>query len=116
MDNKANRVYSWDFELDFNSTQDWIVNKEYKNSPIQFEIPAVISGHKLTLSMILYNMQTKFYQLVSPTINKVLAAIPTLNELPPISLIYDFDNNDYYLVKAERQFFCFVAVVLFFIF
>mmetsp|Transcript_34916 Transcript_34916/g.53603 ORF Transcript_34916/g.53603 Transcript_34916/m.53603 type:complete len:129 (+) Transcript_34916:272-658(+) len=40
MDFKTKKAYSWDFSLNATTDlKDWILKKEYLNSPIQFDIP-----------------------------------------------------------------------------
>jgi len=42
--------------------------------------------------------------------NKMFSYLPVINRLPPISLIYDADDQDVTMIHEERQMFAFAGL------
>ena len=108
LDFKDKRAYAYDYAVEFDKFNDWLLKGMYKKSSIQLPIPSIASESEINKFMLYKELNTKYIVFVGQYVNKALEKLPGLNAIPPISLIYDATHSDLTMSKNRNQFILFV--------
>ena len=93
------------------------MNKTYLNdSPLFYKAPRALDFREAHF-WAMYHLYTKLYfAYIGRHVNDFLSKLVYINRVPPISLIYDWNDTDEFQFKARMQFkvfiaFCFIAAL-----
>jgi hypothetical protein len=97
---------------DWNKTHEWIENKEYLDSPIQFNAPSVLSWQAYKWYNYKQEALNTYFRLIGNYVNTYIHKLPNdLRFYRPFFWIYDADRTDVLLIKFERHFYFFIFMV-----
>ena len=95
MYNETQKVYGFDFSVGYNETHEWIFNKTFLDSKIQFKAPSVMPWQYYKFYTFKEQMISTYFMLIGNYINRYIHNLPWEWKMrPPFYWLYDADRTD----------------------
>lgn len=113
IDGQNGHTYSWDFFLHPETIEDWILNKDYKNSTLKFRAPARKSMAQMKVHHDFHFWKFTYMLNIGVYLEMFFANyLPFLFDKAPFTYIFNHDGMDQFGLKHDTQFRVFLVFLI----